>query len=45
MERLLVLNYIKKIFIVVDAIFKVVKLNFGSKFEAWVSFHTAILQS
>jgi len=28
-----------------DAIFKIVKVNFGSKFEAWVSFHTAILQS
>jgi len=28
-----------------NAIFKVVKMNFGSKFGAWVSFHTAILQS
>jgi len=26
-------------------IFKVVKMNFGSKFGAWVTFHTAILQS
>jgi len=29
----------------VNGIFKVVKMNFGSKFWAWVSFHTAILQS
>jgi len=27
-----------------NAIFKVVKMNFGSDFEAWASFHTAILQ-
>jgi len=28
-----------------NAIFKVEKMNFGSKFGAWVSFHTAMLQS
>jgi len=28
-----------------DAIFQVVKVNFGSKFGFLVSFHTAILQS
>jgi len=36
----------KKVFCLkLNAIFKVVKMNFGSKFGAWVSFHTAILQS
>jgi len=28
-----------------NAIFKVVNTDFGSKFGAWVPFHTAILQS
>jgi len=28
-----------------NAIFKVVKMNFSSKLGAWVSFHIAILQS
>jgi len=28
-----------------NAIFNAVRINFGSKFGAWVSFHAAIMQS
>ena len=41
-EWFLVLNYIEKN---CSAILKLLKMNFGSKFGAWVSSHTAILQS
>jgi len=38
--------YIKNIFCTkLNNTFKVVKTDLGSKFMAWVSFHTAILQS
>jgi len=38
--------YRKKIFFSkLNTIFKVVKMNFGSQFGAWVSFHTVISQS
>jgi len=45
-ECFFILNCIeKKSCCKVDAIFKVVKVNFGSKLGPWVSFLTAILQS
>jgi len=38
--------YRKNIFgLRLNAIFEIVKMNFGSKSGAWVSFHIAILQS
>jgi len=37
--------YRKKYFLFKIERFKAVKINFGSNFESWVFFHTAILQS
>jgi len=44
---LLVFNYIEKKYFCskVNAIIKVLKMNIGSKFRAWVYLHSAILQS
>jgi len=46
-EKLLVSNYIEKNSFCskLNAIFEAVKMDFGTKFGAWVSFHTAVLQS